>query len=178
MAKIVKLSQLIPSQSMHQANPSPPIIPLISFIFNIYKIKSWILSLQWSGSRKSSIPAISFPNAVSVPSLWFLPKTEEIVSCTFPNLYQSVTISNLLSISRHTEFPIWSIPTAIERIIELRYPSDFFPAFLQWGNRNLTPISTSVHRMPSGSSTTARAPASKRRSRLYSSFFICCRGSK
>lgn len=128
--------------------------------------------MQCPGSIRSSTATIAFPNRVSVQLFSFLPSTEEIVSCTFPKLYPPEVISNLFSISLQTEFPIWSSPIAIERMIEERYPSDFSPALFQWGKINLIPISTLVQIMPSGSNTIARATDTTRRTILLRSLSI------
>ena len=128
--------------------------------------------MQCPGSNRSSTATIALPIQVSVQLFSFFPNTEEIVSCILPNEYQPEVISNLFSISLQTEFPIWSSPIAILRIIEERYQSDFFPALAPLGKRNLIPISTLVHRMPSGSITHARATDTMRRSWLLRSLSI------
>ena len=142
--------------------------------------------LQCSLSNRSSTATIALPIQVSVQLFSFLPSTELIVSCILPNLYHSDLISNLFSISLQTEFPIWSSPIAIERMIEERYPSDFSPAPFfsslqtQWSNplaikqdlKNLIPISTVVQIIPSGSITHARARATRSRMRLCRRFLI------
>nr|DAS54395.1 MAG TPA: hypothetical protein [Caudoviricetes sp.] len=74
--------------------------------------------------------------------------------------------------SRHTEFPIWSIPIATLRKIPQRYQSPFLLAEFQEGTKNLNQISPSVRRIPSGSITHARARATIRSMRLCRSFFI------
>nr|DAF36143.1 MAG TPA: hypothetical protein [Caudoviricetes sp.] len=132
--------------------------------------------MQWSLSNRFSTATIALPTRVSVQLFWFLPKTELIVSCTFPNLYQLEVIKQRLNKSLQTEFPIWSIQIAMERIIEERYQSPFSPALLPLGKRNLTAISPSVHNIPSGNSTLPRAIATTRRDRLLRSLsiiFLC-----
>nr|DAI12424.1 MAG TPA: hypothetical protein [Caudoviricetes sp.] len=75
--------------------------------------------------------------------------------------------------SRQTLFPIWSIQIATERKIPPKYQSPFLLGeFLPEGVKNLNQISPSVHRIPSGSNTTARARATIRSMRLCSSFLI------
>nr|DAU13974.1 MAG TPA: hypothetical protein [Bacteriophage sp.] len=74
--------------------------------------------------------------------------------------------------SRHTEFPIWSIPIATLRKIPPKYQSPFLLAEFQEGKKNLNQISPSVHNSPSGSNTRARAKATIRSMRLCRSFFI------
>lgn len=142
--------------------------------------------LQCSLSNRSSTATIALPIQVSVQLFSFLPNTEEIVSCILPKEYQPEVINNLFSISLQTEFPIWSSPIAIERMIEERYPSDFShaPFFsslrTQWSNplaikqdlKNLIPISALVHNMPSGSITHARATDTTRRTILLRSLSI------
>nr|DAQ88723.1 MAG TPA: hypothetical protein [Caudoviricetes sp.] len=102
-----------------------------------------------------------------------MPNTELIVSCTFPNLYPPVVIKQRLKRSRQTEFPIWSIPIATLRKIPPKYQSPFLLGeFLPEEVKNLNQISPSVRSSPSGSNTTARARATRSRTRLCSSFFI------
>lgn len=142
--------------------------------------------MQCPGSIQSSTATIALPIQVSVQLFSFLPSTELIVSCILPNLYHLDLISNLFSISLQTEFPIWSSPIAIERMIEERYPSDFSPAPFfsslrtQWSNplaikqdlKNLIPISTVVQIIPSGSIKHARATDTTRRTILLRSLSI------
>lgn len=128
--------------------------------------------LQCSLSNQSSTATIALPTQVSVQLFSFFPNTEEIVSCILPKEYPPEVISNLFSISLQTEFPIWSSPIAIERMIEERYPSDFSPALFQWGKRNLIPISTVVQIIPSGSIKHARATDTTRRTILLRSLSI------
>ena len=143
-----------------------------SFFLCSKEVKVIIDSLQWSLSNRFSTATTARPTRVRLRASWFFPKTELMVSCTFPNLYQFFLIKQRLNKSLHTEFPIWSIPTAIERIIELRYQSPFSPALFQWGKINLIPISTVVHNIPSGNSTLPRAIATRRRTRLLRSLSI------
>ena len=134
-----------------------------------------MLFLQWSLSNRFSTPTTARPTRVRLQTSWFFPNTELIVSWTFPKEYQPFLIKQRLNKSLHTEFPIWSIPTAIERIIEERYQSPFSPALFQWRKRNLTVISPSVHNIPSGNSTLPRAIATTRRTRLLRSLSITFR---
>ena len=75
--------------------------------------------------------------------------------------------------SRQTLFPIWSIQIATERKIPPKYQSPFLLGeFLPEGIKNLNQISASVRSSPSGSNTTARARATRSRTRLCSRFLI------
>ena len=143
-----------------------------SFFLCSKEVKVIIDSLQWSLSNRFSTPTTARPIRVRLQASWFFPRTELIVSWTFPKEYQLFLIKQRLNRSLHTEFPIWSIPTAIERIIEERYQSPFSPALFQRGKRNLTVISPSVHNIPSGNSTLPRAIATTRRTRLLRSLSI------
>lgn len=123
-------------------------------------------------SRVSKSLTIIAQRQVRVQVSWFLPNTELIVSCTFQNLYHSEVIKQRLKRSRHTEFPIWSIPIATLRKIPPKYQSPFLLAEFPEGKKNLNQISPIVRRSPSGSNTTARARATRSRMRLCSRFLI------
>nr|DAX26117.1 MAG TPA: hypothetical protein [Caudoviricetes sp.] len=123
-------------------------------------------------SRVSKSLTIIAQRQVRVQVSWFFPRTELIVSCTFPNLYPAEVMRQRLNRSLHTLFPIWSIQIATERNIPQRYQSPFLLAEFPEGKKNLNQISPIVRRSPSGSSTRARARATRSRIRLCRSFFI------
>lgn len=122
--------------------------------------------MQCPGSNRFNTPTTAQPRQVRVQVSWFLPNTELMVSCILPKEYQPEVMSNLFSISRHTEFPIWSIPIATLRKIPQRYQSPFLLAEFPRGKKNLNQISPIVRRSPSGSNTTARVKATSSRMRL------------